>query len=352
MNTKKDSLKKILLCMLLMISLALSTILPVQAVNESEFQEINIASGYNADVIATSSLSNDVESYHNTDAIDGLGKAERKACFYSKTAANEEGYLPDNGIVSSSTIEGLTWQLAPYTSNNAMRLAGTQNGVFTFSGSNVYDTIYFLCVAGGIGSGSSAEMITTIKYTDGTVEQSAFKVYDWYDNESAATSEFRRLNAGVVDGSIDSGPYMTQCGMTVNSTKTVSEVSITNQTNNGTLINVFAATGHTHGLTMGHDSINHWKSCVCGTIVDKVEHTYGDWVITKDATTKVEGTKERVCSVCQAVESATIDIIVVPGVNQTTNNVVKTNDTNIIVMYMLLIMVSGVGVYTLKKKKI
>ena len=45
---------------------------------------------------------------------------------------------------------------------------------------------------------------------------------------------------------------------------------------------------------------------VCGEI-RKINHTYGDWVVTKQPTCDKYGTKERTCSVCGYVATATVD---------------------------------------------
>ena len=53
--------------------------------------------------------------------------------------------------------------------------------------------------------------------------------------------------------------------------------------------------------------------CVdCGAVVQEAQeiaakgHTFGEWVTVKEPTTKEEGSKERICSVCQTKETGTI----------------------------------------------
>lgn len=46
------------------------------------------------------------------------------------------------------------------------------------------------------------------------------------------------------------------------------------------------------------DETTHWKECECGEKTEESEHTYGDWIITKEATEAEEGSKERSCEVC------------------------------------------------------
>lgn len=49
-------------------------------------------------------------------------------------------------------------------------------------------------------------------------------------------------------------------------------------------------------------------------------HKYGDWKVTKEATTKAEGEKQRECSVCKNVEKQTIAKKTSTNTNKTNNN--------------------------------
>lgn len=55
---------------------------------------------------------------------------------------------------------------------------------------------------------------------------------------------------------------------------------------------------HNYGDDYQTDAENHWKVCECGEIIDKTEHTFGDWNIIKEATETEDGVKEKVCAVC------------------------------------------------------
>ena len=60
---------------------------------------------------------------------------------------------------------------------------------------------------------------------------------------------------------------------------------------------------HTHKFATDwtKDETNHWHASICGHITEvsgKAEHTFGDWIVTKEATEEAEGSKERSCSVC------------------------------------------------------
>ncbi len=66
---------------------------------------------------------------------------------------------------------------------------------------------------------------------------------------------------------------------------------------------------HTHNLSgqKGNDETNHWDICSeCSQHVNEAPHTYGDWIIDIPATDTTDGSKHRICSVCQYKENATI----------------------------------------------
>lgn len=61
---------------------------------------------------------------------------------------------------------------------------------------------------------------------------------------------------------------------------------------------------HTFASEWTSDSTNHWHASTCGHDVtdSKAEHSFGDWTVTKLATEEAEGSKERVCTVCNYKE--------------------------------------------------
>ena len=64
---------------------------------------------------------------------------------------------------------------------------------------------------------------------------------------------------------------------------------------------------HTALSGWASDGTHHWKTCsACNTDIEKSAHTYGDWIIDKEATATEAGAKCRECSVCHYKETATI----------------------------------------------
>ena len=122
---------------------------------------------------------------------------------------------------------------------------------------------------------------------------------------------------------------------------------------------VIEATGHQYGSEYKHSDTEHWKECtVCGEKTDVAEHTFGEWVITKEATATSDGSKERTCSVCGATVT---EVIPATGGETTapteTTTPAEKSDTNVgmIVLWVVIALVVIVAVVFIilymKKKK-
>ncbi|MBQ7324800.1 MAG: hypothetical protein IJW98_03565, partial [Clostridia bacterium] len=67
---------------------------------------------------------------------------------------------------------------------------------------------------------------------------------------------------------------------------------------------------HTHSFgSWKNNSSIHWKECSCGQKENSASHTFGDWTVTKEATTSATGSKYRTCSVCKYKETEVIPVI-------------------------------------------
>ncbi|MBQ8742142.1 MAG: hypothetical protein IJZ03_02085 [Clostridia bacterium] len=67
---------------------------------------------------------------------------------------------------------------------------------------------------------------------------------------------------------------------------------------------------HTH--TFGDwksNATSHWKECNCGQKDSNASHSFGDWIVTKEATTSAEGSRYRACSVCSYKQTETIPMV-------------------------------------------
>lgn len=64
--------------------------------------------------------------------------------------------------------------------------------------------------------------------------------------------------------------------------------------------------GHTHGYLPAFDENGHWSVCDCGEKTESQPHTYGAWTVTKTATEKEAGERERTCTVCGYVQKESV----------------------------------------------
>lgn len=128
-----------------------------------KYEPLTVVSGFNEDIVWTKG-----EPQPLGALMDGNG-----ASLYS-VSQRSTGGIPVDGIITSCQNKNLQWQIADFKSDNALRLTNGSSGKLTFNKIGCYQTIYFLVTAGGIGSGNSATMNTTITYTDGETSKSTF----------------------------------------------------------------------------------------------------------------------------------------------------------------------------------
>lgn len=67
---------------------------------------------------------------------------------------------------------------------------------------------------------------------------------------------------------------------------------------------------HTYSEDWSHDAVYHWHDCTgekCDEIIDKAEHTYGEWTVTTPAGYGVDIVQVRTCSVCGYNQSKTVE---------------------------------------------
>ena len=77
--------------------------------------------------------------------------------------------------------------------------------------------------------------------------------------------------------------------------------------NNSNTIQEYTLVVHKHNFDgeWQQTSSNHWKEC-CGVKTNRGSHTYGSWVVDKEATEDAKGSKHRNCTVCNYMETGEI----------------------------------------------
>jgi hypothetical protein len=201
--------------------------------------------GFNADVIA------DGTATSASAASTTIGVDEGNYVFMAQSFnPNGTSYLPNNGLITSAvaTTSGLTYQLAPYTGNNSLRMPATSPGTGVGTGTVTLTTpqaageIYLLTTS---GSGASTVTIT-VTFTDGTTQVFAAQtVADWYGGAG-----FARQGLGRVQRAVDNrennatDPRLYQKLLTVatgNINKLIQSISF-NKTSTTGVLNIFAVT--------------------------------------------------------------------------------------------------------------
>ncbi len=143
----------------------------------------------------------------------------------------------------------------------------------------------------------SSKIVLTAKATHVLDDKGITYRYQWYKDGQILNSQ-----TGETLKVSEAGTYKVEVTATsqagVNSTETASIV-----------IPAFE-----HSYSWQFDKTNHWEHCSIGNENTTQEaHTFGNWVVTKQASIGAEGEKERTCTVCGYTEKETIPSIYIPS---------------------------------------
>ncbi|WP_262149449.1 T9SS type A sorting domain-containing protein [Chryseobacterium foetidum] len=221
----------------------LSSIL-VNSLNAQEYQPISL-SGFNADVIANG-VGTSATSTNND--VDGVSYNFISRDFQLTATSTPLTYgLPTNGIISTAvaSTSGLQYQLAPYSSNNSLRLetAGT-SGTLTLSTPVAALSLYMLATGGS----GACTVDVTVNFSDNTTQVFAGQsISDWYGGTNYAIQGIGRINRN--NDNLESGggtnPRLYQIPMAIsaaNQSKLIQSITVT-KTGTGGIPNIFAFSG-------------------------------------------------------------------------------------------------------------
>ena len=195
-----------------------------------QYQTVAVT-GYNADIIADgASFAGSV-----TADADNAGYYFLNQTF---TAFGTPAFaLPSNGTINSLATSGLSFQMAPASQPNSLRLiAVNASGTLSFTSPVKAGTVYLLATS---GSGAS-DITATLQFSDGSTQViSPLSVADWYGGSPTAAQGFGRTNATALDnGGGATNPRLYQVALAVNPAnyaKSVTAVSITKTSASGAL---------------------------------------------------------------------------------------------------------------------
>jgi len=207
-----------------------------------EFATFQVASGFNADVIA-----NGVGSAMNstTMAVDNVNFAFLTTDFQATSSSPIVATaLPTSGLITSSAVAGMQFQMAPYSGNNSLRIA-TQNtsGTLTFTNQISATRIFLLATT---GSGQSS-VTGTINFSDNTTQVIAPSVIpDWFNSTALPVTISGIGRVGRVDNVVETptgNPRIYQLQIAVateNQSKTITGITVTKSSSEEGIMNLFA----------------------------------------------------------------------------------------------------------------
>ncbi|RAK65955.1 T9SS type A sorting domain-containing protein [Hymenobacter edaphi] len=221
--------------------------LPGLARAQATYTQISLT-GFNQDVIANGSGAATTSTTYDLDGSNGAAFVLMAPNFVNPSGAAPTRSLPANGVITSAVTTGVTYQLAPYTGNNDLRIpltgsstAGT--GTLTFASPRAANTIYVL-----VTSGAAPSTVTpTVTFTDGTTQVfTSQTVLDWFDGANPVVMGLGRVGRTAASGieNLTTNPRLYQMTLPIaaaNQSKLVQSISF-NKTSTTGVLNVLAAT--------------------------------------------------------------------------------------------------------------
>ena len=213
------------------------------------------------------------------DTIVSAGGLDDWAAFYSTTNKSSGGLDPSGSLSIEGVPYNLSWTGASdYTGNDTIRLySGHTSARINLDTIGAYEKLYVLGTAGGPGEGNYANFAVRVNYTDGTVDETDYRLYDWYDATpvsgvykypnlarrvivKSSSSSSGRIGSShssstssdsgyAYEGSTSSAPYLQSATISVNPKKLVSSVDLVllgrNDSSNieGIFCGIYAITG-------------------------------------------------------------------------------------------------------------
>ena len=216
--------------------------------------------GFNADIIANGSGT--AMSSTNNDADGIMVFAAQNFVNPSNQTPGANTALPNSGLITSAvtTTPGLTFQLAPYTGNNVLRVAGNTSGTLTFTTPISATDLYVLLTP--VNYSGTMPVTFTVNFTDATTQvfSGTTITYNWYASTGFAWGGTTRVHRTTDALDVQSiGPRIFQHKLTLsaaNANKSIQSIVVNNgsaaSTNN--MIHVMAVTAVASASTLATDA--------------------------------------------------------------------------------------------------
>ena len=207
------------------------------------------------------------ESFDTVVAAKGL---DAWAAFYSATQKASGGLDPSGALSINGVPYQMSWTgTSDYNGNDTIRLYSEHTSTrINLDTIGAYEHLYVLGTAGGPGEGNYANFAVRVNYTDGSVDETSYRLYDWYDATSVSgvykwPNLARRLVVGSTsrgaggkttttynyEGTTTGSPYLQSATIKVDPKKLVSSVDLVltgkNDSTNieGIYCGIYAVTG-------------------------------------------------------------------------------------------------------------
>ncbi|QEE49667.1 T9SS type A sorting domain-containing protein [Flavobacterium alkalisoli] len=208
-----------------------------------EYVPLTVTSGYNADVVANGAGS---AASSTSIQVDNDSFAFLSTDFVSPSNASYSGALPATGLVNSAATAGLSYQFAPFSGNNSMRIPTSATSLTAvFSNQVMASKLYLL---GTSGSGQSTISVT-VNFTDATSQVSTGLILpDWFNStlQPVAVSGFGRVSIATNAIETPTGnPRLYQLTVNIdaaNQGKLIESVQVTKTSTAASVVNIMAFT--------------------------------------------------------------------------------------------------------------
>ncbi|MBK0403311.1 T9SS type A sorting domain-containing protein [Adhaeribacter sp. BT258] len=209
--------------------------------------------GFNADIVANGSGT--VASSTSID-LDGASFNFVAQNFINPSGQSPTSALPNSGTITSAVTStpGLTYQLAPYTGNNSLRISAPGTGTLTFPSPQSADQVFLL-----LTSGSGISTVTaTVNFTDATTQVfPGLSVSDWFSGSGYAIQGISRVSRAtdqIENSSINPRLYQTLLTLsTANAGKSIQSIHF-NKTSTTGVLNVMGVSIRTVASTLAADA--------------------------------------------------------------------------------------------------
>lgn len=219
------------------------SIFSFNSLSAQDYQHLTVGSGYNADIVANGV---GLSALSTTFAADNANFAFMSNDFQPTAAAPPAYALPVSGSISSAATAGLSFQMAPFSGNNSLRIPTTgTSGTLNITNGVHATKLYILATS---GSGTST-ITTVVNFTDDTFQTiTGSTVPDWYNSTllPVAISGFGRVNTtnNVLENPAGN-PRLYQLMLEIspaNQTKTIESIQFTKTSAAEGVLNVMGIT--------------------------------------------------------------------------------------------------------------